>query len=133
MLDMPGWEGSQLIVKSRIELGFTKCPSQSRQNQAFYNEVDASIDTNSAMAVKENAVIVKFSNSLLAAPILFLLPARSLQIFISPFLLTQKDMSCLLSFHLKTAKGSLQSIILSFLNQLTKMRLGSKKTSLKAG
>lgn len=71
------------------------------------------------MAVKENAVIVKFSNSLLAAPILLLLPSRSLHIFISPFLLTQKDTSCLLSFHLKTAKGSLQSTILSFLNQLT--------------
>lgn len=85
MLDMPGWEGYQLIVKSRIELGFTECPSQSRQNQAFYNKLDAGIDAKSATAVKENAVIVKFSYRLLAAPILFLLPSRSLHIFISPF------------------------------------------------
>lgn len=75
MLDMPGWEGYQLIVKSRIELGFIECPSQSRQKHAFYNELDAGIDANSAMAVKENAVIVKFSYSLLAAPVLFLLPS----------------------------------------------------------
>lgn len=121
MLDMPGWEGSQLIVKSGTELGFIECPSQSRQNQAFYYELDASIDAKSAMDVKENAVIVKFSNSLLAEPILFLLPSRSFHILISPFLLTQKDMSCFLSFHLKTAKGSLQSTILSLLNQLMEM------------
>lgn len=69
MLDMPGWEGSQLIVKSRIEFCFIECPSQSRQKQDFNNELDASIDANSVMAVKKNAVIVKFSNRLLAARI----------------------------------------------------------------
>lgn len=44
-----------------------------------------------------------------------------------------RSSSCLLSFHHKSAKGSLQSTIFSFLNQLTEMQLGSTRTSLKAG
>lgn len=90
MLDMPGWKGSQLIVKSRIELGFIECPSQSEKTQAFYNEQDASIDANSATAGQENAVIIKLSNSLLSVHILFLLPHRSLHVSISTFFLSQK-------------------------------------------
>lgn len=90
MLGMPGWKGSQLIVQSRIELGFIECPSQSRKTQAFYNEQDASRDANGATAGQENAVIIKLSYSLLAVHILFLLPPRSLHIFISTFFLSQK-------------------------------------------
>lgn len=90
MLDMPGWKGSQLIVKSRIELGFIECSSHSMKTQAFYNEQDASIDANSATAGQENAVIIKLSNSLLSVYILFLLPCRSLHIFINTFFLSRK-------------------------------------------
>lgn len=115
MLDIPGWKGSQRIVKSRIELGFIECPSQSVKTQAFHNEQDASIDANSATAGQENAVIIKLSNSLLSVYILFLLPCRSLHIFISIFS-SLRSSSCLLSFHRKSAKGSLQSTIFSFLN-----------------
>lgn len=44
-----------------------------------------------------------------------------------------RSSSCLLSFHHKSAKGSLQSIIFSFLNWLAEMQLGSTRTPLKAG
>lgn len=87
---MPGCKGSQLIVKSRIELGFIECPSQSVKTQAFYNEQDASTDANSATAGQENAVIIKLSNSFISMHILFLLPRRSFHIFISTYFLSQK-------------------------------------------
>lgn len=112
MLDMPGWEGSCLIVKSRIERGFVQCPSESRQKQAFYNELDGSIDVNDAKAVKENAAIVKFCHSSLAALQIrayFISPSPWIPPRISPFLHTHKDASSLLSFHLKTEKFPLQS------------------------
>lgn len=65
--------------------------------------------------------------------ILFFLPSRSLHLFIRPFLLTHKDVSWLLSFHLKAAKCSLQSTTSSLLNQLTEMWLSSMKAPLIAG
>lgn len=127
---MPGCKGSQLIVKSRIELGFIERPSQSVKTQAFYNEQDASIDANSAG--QENAVIIKLSNSLLSVHIFFFFPVDPSTYLLALFS-SLRSSSCLLSFHHKSAKGSLQSTIFSFLNGLTEMQWGSTRTSLKAG
>lgn len=129
---MPGCKGSQLIVKSRIELGFTEHPSQPVKTQAFYNEQDASIDANSATAGQENAVIIKLSNSLLSVHIFFSFPIDP-SMYLLALLSSLRSSSCLLFFHHKSAKGSLQSTIFSFLNGLTEMQWGSTRTSLKAG
>lgn len=129
---MPGWKGSQLIGKSRIDLGFTECPSQSVKIRTFYNEQGASIDANSAMAGQENAVLIKLSNGLLSVHILALFHLDS-STYLSALFSSLSSSSCLPSFHCKSAKGSLQSTIFSFLSRLTEMQLGSTGTSLRAG